>query len=55
MNSKEAALRAENILMTNRNLKPSLDWQRSIGLDAPDFPPRCLHTACQWASDCSRR
>lgn len=43
MNSKEAALNAETILVTQRNLESSLKWLRSIGLDAPDFPPRCLH------------
>ena len=43
MSSKEMALNAETILLTERNLKPSLEWLRSIGLDAPDFPARCLH------------
>lgn len=46
MNSKEMALSAETILLTERNLKPSLEWLRSIGLDAPDFPARCLHAPC---------
>lgn len=42
------ALSAETILLTNRNLEPSLDWLRSIDLDAPDFPARCLHAARKW-------
>jgi ATP phosphoribosyltransferase len=41
MSSKEMALSAETILLTQRNLQPSLDWLRSIGLDAPDFSPKC--------------
>lgn len=44
MNSKEVALSAETILLTQRNLNPSLAWLRSIGLDAPSFPARCLHS-----------
>lgn len=45
MNSKEAAFNAETILFSNRNTQQSIEWLRSIGLDAPDFPARCLHAA----------
>lgn|GEM_PF-5720797 len=45
MNSKEIARSASSILLTQRNLRPSLEWLRSVGLDAPEFPPRCLHAA----------
>jgi|GEM_PF-2966547 len=36
----EAARGASAILMTERNLNPSLAWLRSIGLQTPDFPAR---------------
>lgn len=39
----EAAYGASTILLTDRNTIPSLVWLRAIGLDAPDFPEKCLH------------
>lgn len=40
---QEALSSAETILLTERNLEPSLNWLRATGLDAPDMPVRCLH------------
>jgi len=42
---QQMALNAEMILLTKRNLEPSLKWLRETGLDAPDFPGSCLHGA----------
>ena len=39
----EAAYSAETILLSDRNTGASLVLLRAIGLDAPDFPGRCLH------------
>ena len=44
-NAKQAALGAETIVMTSRNLEPSLNWLRNNGLDAPDFAGRQLHSS----------
>ena len=41
---QEVLMGAEQILVTERNLEPSLAWLRANGLDAPDFAPRCLHS-----------
>ena len=40
---QEAAQAANTILITARNKQPSLEWLRSVGIDAPDMSGRCLH------------
>lgn len=43
MNVTEAALSAETIHLTQRNAGPSLNWLRSVGIDAPDFGEGYFH------------